>query len=136
MKTKHLYFSWLCLFILSAAMGFIREPSTLISVFLALLAGGFFVPGAMILYRGVQTGQRKHLRNVLLLGVGSLVSTVVLFSCYLVSMIYGTQLLSDILYAALVIVSAPMMCAPIMVLSFFLWACLVFTAIAFWKKTK
>lgn len=136
MKTKRLYYSWLCLFILSAAMGFIREPGPLVSILMVLVALGFYVPGGMLLYHGISRGQRKHLRNVLIFGIASLLVTVVLFCAYLFAVVYGSQLLHNILYALLVIVSAPMMCGQVMALSIFLWACMIFTAIAFWKKTE
>lgn len=137
MKDKHLYLYWLYLFILCAALGFIpAERSPLVAALLALLSIAFFVPGVMLLYRGIQRRQRAHLKIILILSTCSLALTLVLFIANTLTVLAPDNiLLGNILNALLVVFSAPMMCAPYQFLGMFGWACLLFTAISYWKKT-
>jgi ammonia channel protein AmtB len=137
MKDKQLYLYWLYLAILSAALGFMQDRNNLVILLLAVLMILFYVPGAMLLYRGIQRGDRKPLRRVALLSLISLVVTTVFFIAnYMTVLAPNNRLLGNILHAVLVIVSVPMMCSPLPALSLFLWACLLFTAISYWKKTE
>ena len=135
MKTKQLYLYWLYLFIFCAAMGFIRERNPLVTALLALLSLVFFVPGAMLMYRGIKSRDRKTVRNVMLICICSLGLTLVVFIAnVLTALAPNNDLLGRIFQAILVVFSAPMMCAPYQFISMFLWACLLFTGISYWKK--
>ena len=138
MKDFKLYLYWLYLFILCAAVGFIPAPrSPLTAALLTLLTIAFYVPPAMLLYRGIRQQQRKHLKNILCLSVCSLSLTLVLFIANtLTALVPDNILLGNILNALLVVFTAPMMCAPYQFLGLFGWACLLFTALSFWKKAK
>lgn len=137
MKDKQLYLYWLYLFILCAALGFIPERSNLLTAVLALLWLLFYVPGSVLLYRSIRSGRRTHLRNVLLISVVSLVlTTLAIIANYATALVPNNRLLGNILNAVLVIISSPMMCSPLPGGSLFLWACLMLTAISYWKKTK
>lgn len=137
MKDLKLYLYWLCLFILCATLGFIpADRNPLVVALLALLSIAFFLPPALLLYQGIKRRERKHLKTVLLISVCSLVLTLVLFIVNTLAVLAPSNvLLGNILNALLVIFSAPMMCAPFQFLGMFGWACLLFTAIFFWKKT-
>lgn len=134
MKERNLYLYWLCLFILCATLGFIPAPrSPLVVALLTILTVLFFVPPALLLRRG----ERKHLRNILILSACSLVLTLVLFIANTLSVLAPDKvLLGNILNALLVVFSSPMLCAPYQFLSLFGWACLLFTALSRWKKAK
>lgn len=134
MKDRTLYLYWLCLFILCATLGFIPAPrSPLAAALLTLLSLLFFVPPALLLRRG----GRKHLRNILILSACSLMLTLVLLIANTLSVLAPDKvLLGNILNALLVVFSAPMLCAPYQFLSLFGWACLLFTALSRWKKSK
>ena len=135
MKTKQLYLYWLYLFIFCAAMGFIRERNPLVTALLTLLCLVFFVPGGMLMYHGIKKRDRKTVRNVMIISISSLVLTMVLFIANtLTALAPNNDLLGRIFQAVLVVFSAPMMCAPYQFISMFLWACLLFTGISFWKK--
>ena len=137
MKDKQLYLYWLYLAILCAALGFIQERNSLVVLLLTVLMILFYVPGGMLLYRAIQRGKRQHLRNVLFLSLISLAATTLFFIFNLLTVLApANRLLGNILNAALVIVSVPMMCSPLPALSMFLWGCLLFTAISWWKKTE
>ena len=137
MKNRTLYLSWLYLYILTAILGFIQEPNPLVTALLALLSICFFIPGAVLLYRAIKSGRRKHLRIVMLISAASLTVTMLLFIANTLTVLAPeNELLGTVLYAVLTVFSAPMMCAPYQSVSMFLWACLLFTGISFWKKTK
>ena len=136
MKDRKLYLYWLYLYILCAALGFIPNPrNPLVAALLTLCAAAFFLPPALLLYRSVQTGQRKNLQAVLWISAGSLVLTLLLFIANTLTVLAPDNLLlGNILNAVLIILSTPMCCAPYQVLGIFGWACLLFTALTNWKK--
>lgn len=135
MKNKQLYLYWLYIYILCAALGFIQERGSILTAALFLLCLGFFVPPALLLYNN--RTDRKTLLTLALLGIGSLLLTAVLFIAYWYALAAsGSDLLANVMHAALAVFSAPMMCAPWPALSMFLWACLSITAFSFLKKGK
>ena len=138
MKDRTLYLYWLCLFILCATLGFIPTPrSPLAAALLTLLTLLFYVPPALLLRQGIRRRQRKHLKNILILSASSLALTLALFIANTLSVLAPDKvLLGNILNALLVVFSAPMLCAPYQFLSLFGWACLLFTALSYWKQTK
>lgn len=123
MKERRLYLYWLYLFILCAALGFIRQRSPLVTALLALLSIAFFVPGALLLHRDMR-------KPVVLISAVSLALTLVLFIANtLTALAPDNLLLGNILYSLLVVFSAPMLCAPYQILSLFGWACLLFAGL-------
>ncbi len=130
MKERKLYLIWLYLFILCAALGFIRQRSPLVTALLALLSVVFFLPGALLLHRG----ERKP---VMLISAASLALTMVLFIANTLTVLAPDNiLLGNIFNALLVVFSAPMMCAPYQAVSLFCWACLFFAGLTQNKKVK
>lgn len=137
MKPRNLYLYWLYLFILCAALGFIPHPrNPLVTALLALLSVAFFLPASILLYQAIRSGKRRHLRKILTISALSLGLTLILFIANTLTILAPQNLLlGNVLNALLVVFSAPMLCAPYQFVSMFLWACLLFTAISFWKKT-
>jgi hypothetical protein len=137
MKDKQLYLYWLYLAILCATLGFIQDRNPLVVALLCLASLAFFVPGGILLYRDIRSGGKQNLKIILWGSVLSLVLTAVLFIGYWFSLAAASSdLPGRILYAALTVVSTPMMCAPYPAVSMFLWACMLFTAITYLKPTK
>lgn len=134
MKDQKLYLYWLYLFILCAALGFIPEPQGLLQALLALTAMLFFVPPVTLLYRGIKQGKRKHLRIIRNLSALSLLVTTVLYVINILC-VSAPELVGNILNAALVVFSAPLLTFPIPVAVMFTWACLLVTCLSYWKKT-
>ena len=128
MSNKALYILWGGLYILCAALGFIPNPEGATANAMTLLSIAFFIPGAILLYRG----QRLQIR---IISIVSLVLTVV---CIMINVFSVTSSVTDgqLAYALLAILSAPMFCARIWVLSLFLWACLLMCSIFLKKKTN
>lgn len=117
MSNRSLYAAWGVLYILTAGLGFIPEPEGLAAGVLTALSLLFFIPGFILLYRG----QKKIVRIISALSLGATVLCLVL-NVWSVAM---TADMGTFLYVLLGLVSAPMFCAQIWVLSLFLWACLL-----------
>lgn len=133
---KTSFFSlWSGMFILCAGLGFIPEPAPVLKVLLILLAVGFFVPPVFLLRNAVRDGDQNTLALVRNLSALSLGLTVVLLICNFASILWP-EVLGNVLYAVLVMVSTPMFCAQYWVLSLFLWACLLIMSIQMMKKMK
>lgn len=125
MSNKALYILWAGLYILCAALGFIPSPEGIAANAMTLLSIAFFIPGAVLLYRG----QRIPVRVI---SIVSLAATVIALILNIWS-VYLEKIDGQILYTLLGLVSAPMFSARIWLLSLFLWACLLVASI-FWKK--
>lgn len=117
MKEKLLYMLWAGLYILCAALGFIPEPEKPLSTAMTLLSIAFFIPGFLLLYRG-------HKKTV---GIISLISLGLTLLCLLLNVWSVGMTANDgtFVYTVLGLVSAPMLCSQVWILSLFLWACLL-----------
>ena len=130
---KTLYIAWAVMFVLTTALGFAfpEVENGWGRVGLALIAVLFFLPPGMVLDQAKAAGHRFHVRLVGFLALGSLLLTVVLLALTLISFIWSDAL-ANALYAALVIVSSPMICSNLYAISLFLWGTLL--AGAFFSK--
>ena len=135
MKDSKLYALWGALYIFCGLLGFIREPNGFLTAILVLIAVGFFIPGAVLLYRGYRErnpGKIKIIRNIsliwLLMTLGLLIANFYTAG--------STEVTGDLLYGFLVILSAPMYCGQFWILGLFLWACLLMTSLSCLKKRK
>ena len=124
MKEKILYAIWGGLYILCAALGFVSDPQGAGKVLLVLTALIFFIPGGVLLYTGIREQNKKLLRRLRAVCITSLALTLVLLVANVFSVL-ASETVGNILYAVLVLVSAPMICSQYWVLSMFLWACLL-----------
>ncbi len=135
MKDGKLYALWGVLYILCGLLGFIREPNGFVMAVLVLLAVGFFIPGAVLLYRGYREqnpGKIKVIRNISLIWL--VMTLVLLIANFLTA--GAAEITGDLLYGFLVILSAPMYCGQFWVMSLFLWACLLMASLSCLKKQK
>ena len=135
MNQKVLLSLWGGLFIICAGLGFVPEPSGVLRVLLTLLALGFFLPPALLLRNAAKTGNRAMALLIRNLSLIWLSTTVFLLVSNVLSLL-GNQFTGDFLYALLVIVSSPMICGGIWILTLFAWACLLFAAIHILKTMK
>ena len=126
MKKEFCLALWGGLFIVCAALGFIPEPQGALKTLMTLLSLCFFVPPAVLLYRGQAL---VLIRNLALASLGlSLALLVVNFLSVLSSPVLG-----NLVYHMLIIVSSPMVAMGHWALSLFLWACLLLGSL---KKYK
>ena len=135
MKKHYLFALWGGLFTLCAALGFIPAPGTALKILLTLLSVAFFIPGALLLYLSAKKGDRNMAELVRNLAAASLAFTLLLIVANFFSVL-GSEVLGNILYSVLVIVSAPMVCSGYWALSLFLWACLMIGAIQILRQKK
>lgn len=126
-----LYIAWAVLFAVTAGLGFVPAEGGMEYLMLAA-AGGFFLPPWLIVWKAGKEGQRKHKKTVRNLCLLSIAATVALMALNILSANWEENV-GQVLYYALVIVSAPMICGQIYVLSLFMWGILLMGAVS---KTK
>ena len=123
---KLLYILWAVLFALTAVLGFFF-PEAEDPAGRAALAGVsvlFFLPPWLILARAKAEENRYHIRLIRWLSLCSVGLTLALLIANLRSAGLG-EAVGTALNAALVIVSAPMVCSNFYVLPIFLWGTLI-----------
>ena len=120
MKKRFLYALWGALFILCAGLGFIPEPEGTLRLLLTGLSLLFFLPPALLLYRG-DLPDVLLVRNFSALSLG--LSLALLILNFLTAL--RSEFLGQVLHGVLVIVSSPMICSGHWAMSLFLWACLL-----------
>ena len=130
---KMLYIAWAILFALTVVLGFLFPEAEGAGAKIALLltAAVFFLPPWLILRKSRKEGRRFHGWLIGFLAMASIVLTLVLLVLNLMSPMWNEQL-GIALNAALVIISAPMVCSNFYVLPLFLWGMLL--AAAFKRK--
>ena len=119
MNKKSLFVLWGALFILTAVLGYF--PAAWWSTGASIL---FFVPPALLLYRGDRDTVRL-IRNLSALSLGVTLAALILNFVLAVS----SETLGNLLHIVLTVVSAPMLASGCWVLSLFLWACLLMASL-------
>ena len=127
MKSQFLYALWGALFILCAGLGFIPEPARVLRVLLTGLSILFFLPPAVLVWKGRREKDRQTLMLVRNLSIVSLGLSVGLIIANFL-MAFRSELLGDILHGVLVVVSSPMICSGHWAMSLFFWACLLISS--------
>ena len=135
MKNKTLFALWGGLFALCAALGFIAAPIGALRIIMTLLAVVFFIPPALLLRRAEQKKDRHCITLIRNLSAAWLVLTCCLLVVNFLSLM-GSAALGDVVYAVLIVATAPMACGQVWILTMFCWACLLFTCIHLLKKIK
>ena len=121
-----LYTAWAVMFVLTAVLGFLfpAVENGWARFGLGLAAAVFFVPPWAIVVKAKKENVRFHSRLVGILAAASLVWTLALLVLNLLSVSWS-EATGNALYAALVIVSSPMVCSNLYVLPLFLWGTLL-----------
>ena len=135
MKKKGLFVLWGVLFVSCAGLGFVPQPTGGLKWLLGLLGLLFFAPPVLLLARAKESGDRAVAALVRNLSVASLVLTLLALVGNVLSLLGGVTL-GNVLNAVLAIVSTPMFCSQIWVLSIFCWAFLMIAANKLVKKMK
>ena len=134
MKQKNLWFLWLGMYVVCFIAGFIPEPTGFGKFLLIALSLGFFVPGFMLLYEAHKRQDKKTLRYLRWISLGSLLLTVVFFIASLLS-VFSSDTVGTVLHVFLAIVSAPMLAMQYWLGSLFLWSCLFMgTFLKFYRR--
>lgn len=134
MKTRHLYLIWLGLYILCAGLGFIYERNVFLHILLSLAAVGFYIPGILILCRGIRCGDKKQICRIRRISLTSLLLTLLLIIANIAA-VYASDTAGQILNVLLHLVSVPMACFYLRGIGLFFWACLFVSSFPrLWKK--
>ena len=133
MKKSTLFGLWAGLFIICAGLGFIPSPAGVLRFLLTALSIGFFVPPAVLLYRAKQTGDGHTLQLLRNLSALSLLATMVLLALNFLSA-FWPKFWGDLLHGMLVVVSSPMVCCQVWILSLLGWSVLLMTALQYLHK--
>ena len=133
MNKKVLFVLWGVLFLLTAGLGYIPEPSEILRGGMTALSLLFFLPPALLLH---QSEQKKDwdtvrlVRNLSALSLGLTLAALILNFVLAVS----SEQLGTVLHYVLTVISAPMICSGYWVLSLFLWACLLMGSLKILRK--
>ena len=123
MKTRHWYWIWGALFIVCAALGFLRQEQESPGWWYTAVSALFFLPPAVILLRSRKEGDIRSLKILRYLSGASLGITALGLVLNFLSVCWGDAA-GDILHSILAVVSTPMIASGFWALSLFLWACL------------
>ncbi len=130
-RKKLCYLAWGLLYALCVVLGCLPEQEGL-GKGLCIVAGlAFFVPPAVLAYGGERATYRL-LRNLSALSLG--LTLVLLVANFLA--VRAPETVGMILYALLILVSAPMVGCQVWVLSLFLWACLLMISLEKLRQGK
>ena len=123
---KTLYIAWAVMFALTAVLGFLfpEAQNGWAKFGLGMIAVLFFLPPWAIVVKAKKENVRFHSRLVGILAAVSLAWTLALLVLNLLSVTWS-EATGNALYAALVIVSSPMVCSNLYVLPLFLWGTLL-----------
>ena len=134
MKTKKLYLLWLGIYVLCAGLGLIPQRNLFFQILLTVLALAFYIPGVLLLCRGITEGSQKLIRQIRWISLASLLLTLLLF-IFNVLAVRAAQGVGVVLNILLNLVSVPMYCCYWPGLGLFLWACLFIGSFPrLWKK--
>ena len=123
MKTRHWYWIWGAMFIVCAALGFLRQEQESPGWWYTAVSVLFFLPPAAILLRSRKEGDIRSLKILRYLAGASLGITALGLVLNFLSVRWG-EAAGDILHSILAVVSTPMIASGFWALSLFLWACL------------
>ena len=132
-KMKKLWILWAIAYGLCAVCGFFTPANNLVYALFFMLAILFFVPAGFLIYEAVQRQEKQILRLIRTVSLVSLSVTVVTIVLNFLTVGMSPEW-GRVMYWLLILVSAPMVCAQIWVVSLFGWACVLMTCIHFLRK--
>lgn len=127
---------WAGMFIVCGVLGFISQPGSGAKVLMVILSLLFFVPPYADLWFSWKNKDQKELRLVRNLCLVSLGATLVLLVANVLSVLSRSEVMGNVLYYALVIVSTPMVCGQYWAYSLLLWAGLLWCSIVALGRLK
>ncbi len=133
MKSKILWGSWIYLFAQCAVLGFVPTPPVALKILFGIFAVVFFLPPFLL----IRWESKKVAKPITIISGISLVLTVgLIIANYASSLITGTagRTWGQALHIALGILSTPMYCGQIWLLSLFGWAFLLHYGIQTLRK--
>ena len=135
MSNKMLSYIWGGFYALCLAMSFFGDTQGTQYGALMVLGMLFFVPGGILLYRGVTRGKTRIVRTIFWLSVASLSATLIML-CLTFLTARASTAVGWAVQIILTAVSVPMMCIQVWVLSWFIWACYLMVCISYLRKER
>ena len=133
MKNQKISMIWAFLYGVCAALGFIPNPTGALSGLMIVLSVAFFVPPAVLVYRGIKGQDFLLLKKIRYLSLIWLGLTTIVVSLNFLS-VEASEAAGTVLYWLLILVSAPMVCSQAWVVPIFLWGCLLTVCLQYRKK--
>ena len=133
MTNRKLAITWAFLYGVTAAAGFIPNPSKTVAFVMMLLTVAFFVPAGILLYRAVRQEDRRLLTIIRNLCFASLGGTLFLLVVNLLTFKLSNAA-GLVLHWLLVLVSAPMICSQLWIIPLFAWAVMLMICLDKLKK--
>lgn len=124
MKNSVVFIYWAALYLICALLGLFPMESAAGTVLSVLMSALFFLPGGVLVYRGIRKKDRKLLRQVRIISALSLLLTMILLIASFLS-VMGSPVLGNVIHILLTLVSVPMISSGYWFVSLFLWACLL-----------
>ena len=124
MTNQRLFMAWAFLYGICAALGFFSDPQGALSGLMIVLSLAFFVPPAILVYRGVKEKDFLLLAKIKILSLLSLGLTLLLLVLNFLS-VEASAAAGRVLYWLLILVSAPMVCSQLWIVPLFCWGCLL-----------
>ena len=124
MTNQKITILWAFLYGVCAALGFIPNPTGALSGLMIVLSVAFFIPPAMLVWRGVKEKNRVLLKKLQYISLIWLGLTTVMLSLNFLS-VEASEAAGKVLYWLLILVSSPMICSQMWIVPIFLWGCLL-----------
>ena len=122
-KYPSLFIGWGMMYVTCASLSFVLNPPQVLLGFMVLLAVGFFIPPAVILYRAIPREHWAPVRFVRNLSLGILIATLVTLIANILS-VGASRTVGDVLFGVLILASTPVVCGQSWVIGLFGWAML------------
>ena len=135
MKKNGLFVLWGVRFAACAGLGFVPQPAGALKWLLTALGLVFFAPPFVLLSRAQEACNLPAAALVRNLAAISLSLTLIALVANVLSVLAG-EVLGNVLHVVLAIVSVPMFCSRIWILSIFCWAFLMIAAHKLVKQMK
>lgn len=120
-----LFCLWGAFYILNVGLGFISATNIIVKIAMIIVALATFVPGVLLLIQGFQKKNRKLIRTIRWISLGSLGLTTLCLVALLLCTAFAAQTAALIVSILLCIVSAPMFSGQYWIISLFAWAALL-----------
>jgi len=124
MTKRNLYIAWGALYVICAGLGFIPAPQGGAYAILLVFALLFFVPPTILTCKAIKGGDIAELKRIRAICLISLGLTVMMLGLNFLSVGF-TAMGGKFVYWLLILVSSPMVCGQIWVISLFLWGSLL-----------
>lgn len=132
-KSAKLWIAWGCLYLLCTACAFIPVTSGFLYGLFIVFSIGFFIPGGMLLHHGITQKQPRLVKTIRIISIVSLSLTLLLIVLNFLTA-RDSAAVGTVMYWLLILVSTPMICSQVWVVSLFGWACLLMASIFYNKK--